>query len=420
MHYQKLLYDLKGHAHVDVWSPNNKIASNFFNFAVTQEVQYLLGNGAIFADPDTKKRLSGNGNDKHGREYAFDTQLQRAVKNACVGGVAFGFWNLDHLDVFAVTEFVPLYDEENGALKAGIRFWQLSDDKPLRATLYEIDGYTDYVKVNGTIRRIDEKKPYKIKIRATAADGIEIYGGENYASFPIVPLFANDRKTSELVGKRGTLDAFDLLNSNLVNNVDEGNYIYWAISNCGGMTDEDDQRFLEKMKTMHVAHVDGDGSGGASVQAHAVETPITATTEAIDTIKARLYEDFMCFNVSAVSSMSRTATEIRAAYQTLDTKCDMLEYCVATFVDKILELAGINDSVSFRRSKIVNQQEDISTLVSAAAYLDDDTITEQICYILGLGDKTDEIIKRRRAEEVERYRLAATQPDEGDNNDNNA
>ena len=36
------------------------------------------------------------------------------------------------------------------------------------------------------------------------------------------------------------------------------------------------------------------------------------------------------------------------------------------------------------------------------------------------ADKATEIIKKRRAEEVERYRLAANQPDEGDNNDNNA
>ena len=420
MHYQKLLYDMRGYAHTDYWAANHKIASNFFNFAITQEVQYLLGNGASFAKEDTKSKLGGTMSEKHGKRYAFDSQLQEAAKRACVDGVSFGFWNLDHLDVFAVTEFVPLYDEENGALKAGVRFWQLDEEKPLRATLYEIDGYTDYVKINGVIRKIDVKKPYIVKLRQTEADGIEIYAGDNYADFPIVPLWGNDRKVSELVGKQGTLDAFDLLNSNLVNNVDEGNYVYWAITNCGGMTDEDDQRFLEKMKTMHVAHVDDDGSGGANVQAHTIETPIVATTEAIATIKARLYEDFMALNTSDISASAKTATEIRAAYQALDSKCDALEYCIVDFVQKILSLAGINDTVSFKRSQIINKQEDVQTLLSAAQYLDDDTITEQICYLLGFGDKSTEIIKKRRAEEVERYRLAATQPDEEDDNDNNA
>ena len=41
-------------------------------------------------------------------------------------------------------------------------------------------------------------------------------------------------------------------------------------------------------------------------------------------------------------------------------------------------------------------------LLSAAEYLDDDTITEQVCNILGLGDRIDEIIANKRAEEVGR------------------
>lgn len=400
MHYEKLLYDIQGKAHTDKWSANHKIASNFFNFAITQENQYLLGNGAIFSKDDTKNKLSGSTESP----VPFDTQLQELGKSALIGGVSFGFWNLDHLEVFGVTEFVPLYDEENGTLMAGIRWWQVSADKPLRATLYEIDGYTDYIrKDNSNMEVLAEKRPYKLKIRSSTADGVIIYDGENYPTFPIVPLWGNDKKQSELVGRQGTLDAFDLLNSNLVNNVDEGNYIYWAITNCGGMDEIDDQKFIERMKTVHVAHVDGDGTGGANVEAHTVEAPIQATSEAIEVIKTRLYEDFMCMNIANISAGNKTATEIRAAYQPLDSKCDMYEYCVIKFVQKILQLAGIDDNVSFRRSKVVNQSDEITTILSAAEYLDSDTITEQICNILGISDQIDEIIKRKRGEEQSRF-----------------
>ena len=37
MKYEKIIYDLQGIAHNDEWTANHKIASNFFNFAVTQE-----------------------------------------------------------------------------------------------------------------------------------------------------------------------------------------------------------------------------------------------------------------------------------------------------------------------------------------------------------------------------------------------
>ena len=392
--YEKIIYDMRGDAHVDKWTPNHKIASNFFNFAITQENQYLLGNGATFTKDDTKAKLGDD----------FDTKLQDLGKKALVGGVAFGFFNLDHIDTFSLLEFVPLYDEENGALRAGIRFWQVSPDKPMRATLYEEDGYTDYLRANDKSARLHEKRPYKLKVRTSEADGEEIYDGENYPSFPIVPLWGHDKKQSELVGRQGTLDAFDLLNSNLVNNLDEANYIYWVLTNCGGMDEMDDAKFIEQLKTTHVGHADGDS--GATAEAHTIEAPYQASESAIQTIQRRLYEDFMCLDVNSLSAANKTATEIKAAYQPLDSKCDMYEYCVIEFVQKILKLAGIDDKVTFTRSKVANKSDEINTLLAAQAYLDDETIVEQVCQILGIADKTDEIIRKRRTEEQSRYEVA--------------
>ena len=391
--YEKIIYDMRGDAHVDKWTPNHKIASNFFNFALTQENQYLLGNGATFTKDDTKAKLGDD----------FDTKLQDLGKKALVGGVAFGFFNLDHIDTFSLLEFVPLYDEENGALRAGIRFWQVSPDKPMRATLYEEDGYTDYLMEKDKSAILHEKRPYKLKVRTSEADGEEIYDGENYPTFPIVPLWGNDKKQSELVGRQGTLDAFDLLNSNLINNLDEANYIYWVLTNCGGMDDIDDAKFIEQLKTTHVAHADGDS--GATAEAHTIEAPYQASESAIQTIQRRLYEDFMCLDVNSLSAANKTATEIKAAYQPLDSKCAMYEYCVIEFVQKILELAGIDDKVTFTRSKVVNKSDEINTLLAAQAYLDDETIVEQVCQILGIADKTDEIIRKRRTEEQSRFEV---------------
>ena len=392
--YEKIIYDMRGDAHVDKWTPNHKIASNFFNFAITQENQYLLGNGATFTKDDTKAKLGDD----------FDTRLQDLGKKALVGGVAFGFFNLDHIDTFSLLEFVPLYDEENGELRAGIRFWQVSPDKPMRATLYEEDGYTDYIRANDKSAMLHEKRPYKLKVRTSEADGEEIYDGENYPTFPIVPLWGNDKKQSELVGRQGTIDAFDLLNSNLVNNLDEANYIYWVLTTCGGMDDIDGAKFIEQLKTTHVAHADGDS--GATAEAHTIEAPYQASESAIQTIQRRLYEDFMCLDVNSLSAANKTATEIKAAYQPLDSKCDMYEYCVIEFVQKILELAGIDDKVTFTRSKVVNKSDEINTLLAAQAYLDDETLVEQVCQILGIADKTDEIIRKRRTEEQSRFEVA--------------
>ena len=138
-HYEKLLYDMQGRAHQDMYTANHKIASPFFGFVVNQEVSYLLGNGVTFQEESNKKKL--------GRDI--DQRVSQAAEYALIGGVSFGFWNLDHVEVFEITEFVPLYDEENGALAAGIRWWQVDPDKPLRCTLYEMDGFTEYKQDKG-------------------------------------------------------------------------------------------------------------------------------------------------------------------------------------------------------------------------------------------------------------------------------
>ena len=389
--YEKILYDQMGRAHVDLWTANHKIASSFFGFVVDQEVSYLLGNGVIFGKSQTKDKLG----------VEFDEAVQDALEFCRVAGTSFGFWNFDHLEVFKYTEFVPLYDEETGALMAGIRFWQLDPQKPLRATLYELDGYTEYIKRTGEdIAIMKEKQSYLKKITTSAAEGTEITDGGNYDGFPIVPMYANKAHKSALNGKRNTLDALDLATSNMVNNVDEGNLIYWVITNCGGMDDLDDAKFIERLKTLHVAHADGDS--GATATAHSIEAPFEGTSVTIDKLIKRLYEDFQAFDSAAVTASNQTATAIKASYVPLDMKVDKIERQVTRFINGILKLAGIDDSPSYQRNQIINKQEESQTIISQAQYFDDEYIRKKLLMINGDIDMYDEIVDRIDAEDVER------------------
>lgn len=389
--YEKIIYDMQGRAHRDMYTANHKIASSFFGFDVRQEVSYLLGNGVTFQNKATK--------DKLGKK--FDLEMVKAGKYALIAGVSFGFWNFDHVDVFKLREFVPLYDEENGALMAGIRFWQLSDDKPLRATLYEADGYTDYIQRKGEdMLALKEKRPYILHLRSTEADGTEIYDGENYPSFPIAPLKNGEDALSELTGKRNTVDALDLCTSNMVNNVDEGNLIYWVLTNCGGMNDMDDVKFVERLKTLHVAHADGDD--GVKAEAHTIEAPFQGTEATIDMLKRKLYEDFQAFDSSAVSAGNQTATAIAASYTPLDLKVDDFEASVTEFILGLLVVAGIDDAPSYTRSKIINRSEETQTILMGAEYYDDEYITKKLLTINGDADQYEAMMQRKAAEEMER------------------
>lgn len=395
--YEKLLFDLQGRAHKDMYTANHKISSGFFGLAVDQECSYLLGNGVTFQEDGTKEKL--------GRD--FDQDMVEAGTAALVAGVSFGFWDLDHIQVFQLTEFAPLYDEENGALMAGVRFWQVAPDKPLRATLYELDGYTEYLQPkNRDMEVLRPKRPYIQLVRQSAVDGTEIYDGENYPGFPIVPL-KNREGRSELLGRRNTLDALDLVSSQMVNNVDEGNLIYWVIQNCGGMDDLDDAKFLDRLRTTHVAHVDADE--GATVEPHSIEAPYNGTSAAIDMLQKKLYQDFQAFDASAVSAGNQTATAIKACYVPLDLKTDRFEVEVTRFLHGILALAGIDDEPSYTRNQIINKNEEIQSVLLGASYFDDEYITKKLLTILGDADQYDELMERKAAEDLGRLGAEETE-----------
>ena len=407
--YQKLLYEVSGKAVPDNFSANYKLSRNFFEYFVTQQNQYLLGNGATFLNDSTKEKLGKD----------FDEKLQEAGEKALIEKVAFGFWNYDHLDVFGYTEFVPLYDEEDGMLKAGIRFWQIDTTKPLRATLYELDGYTEYIwRAGEDASVLQDKQSYKVTIVSTPADGITIAEGENYPSFPIVPLWANKKHNSEFVGLREQIDCYDLIKSGFANSVDEASFVYWTLQGAGGMDDIDLEKFVNHMRTVHASVVEEDG---AHAESHMIEAPYASREALLDRLRSDLFEDYMALDVKSISDGAVTATQIKSAYEPVNSKADKYEYCVLHFVDKILELAGITDEqVTFTRSVIVNTSEEVQNVIMSASYLESDYITRKLLTLLGDGDLADDMITQMESENLNRmYGMTSTTEEVEEEESNN-
>lgn len=384
--YRKLLYDLRGNAVNDRFTANHKCASNFFSRFVTQEVAYLLGNGVDFEDETTKQKLGAD----------FDARIYDAGKIALVQGCAFGFFNHDHVEVYELLEFAPLYDEEDGYLKAGVRYWQLDHDKPIRYTLFELDGYTEYIKrKNQAIEVMKSKQAYLQHIHKSVADGDVLVGTSNYIGFPIVPLWGNKYKQSELIGMRENIDCYDLIKSGFANDLDDASLIYWTLENAGGMDDIDLAQFVERMKTIKAAAVDG-----VKAEAHTLDVPYEGRETYLTRLENDLYNDFMALNVTQIAAGNITATQIMAAYEPLNNKADEFEFCLIDFIQSLLMIAGIDDYPSFKRSQIVNQTEETEKVLLAASYLDDETILKKLPWLT--PEEVDEIIKRKASEEIDR------------------
>lgn len=373
MAFQKMLYNMHGQQVPDMWSANYKLRTHFFRRFITQQVQYVLSNGVTFQKKDTK--------DKLGKK--FDTQMQRAAKKAMVDHVSFLFWNLDHVEVFCFADtptdpgFAPIYDADTGALRAGVRYWHPAD-KVTRATLYEEDGYTEYIKEEDKISIVAEKRSYKKTTISSKADGVSGERNENYSAFPIVPLYANDLHESELEGHRESIDCYDYIKSGMANDIDDTSGFYWVLKNSGGMDDVDLAKFRERMHTVKVATMDDDN---ASAEAHTLDVPVEAREKMLELLKADLYSDFQIVNVEALSASAKTATEIRAAYQPMDDKCGDFEYFLIDAIQNILSLAGIDDEPSFKWNRIANQTEETNMVMSAAPVLGDELTLKKLPFL---------------------------------------
>lgn len=387
--YEKFVIDGMGRLTQDVYSPNHKIATKIFNRLVTQENLVLTGNGITWNNEDTKERLGKN----------FDRQIYKAVRSALVERAAYGFWNLDHLEVYEFKEFVALIDEEDGAIKAGIRFWQIDPTKPLRATMFELDGYTDYIwsKDHPEGQILHEKRPYIIKVAKSDADGEEILEEDNYPSFPVVPLYGNEMHQSELIGQRGKIDAFDLISSGYVNDED-AEILYWTVTGCGGMDDNDLLQMLDRLRKVKATTVENDGQ----IQSHVVDVPYQGKEAILDRLEKQIYRDAMALNTDDIANGAVTATQIEASYEPLNQKLDLLEMQVLDFIDGILELAGIDDEATFTRSKLVNRTEEIQALVSAGMYLEQDYVVEKIMTLLGDKDRVQDSLNKINEDDMQR------------------
>lgn len=378
--YVQSIFDLSGSKLVDFTASNSKIASNFFHRLNTQRVMYSLGKGVSFIGPDE----GGDDTTKGMLGPHFDHDLQTATYYALIHGVSFGFWNLDRLFVFPLTEFAPLWDEFDGTLRAGVRFWQLDETRPIQAVLYEEDGYTRYVSGQSSeadsgdivLRLTEEKRPYIETVATIPVEGFEqVIAGENYSSLPVVPLWGSRLHQSTLVGMRQAIDSYDLIRSGFANDLTDCAQIYWMISNAGGMDDASLERFRDRLKLQHVAVVDSDQ--GQSVQAYTQEPPYQARKQYLDDIRSEIYEDFGGLDVHTVAA-GATNDHIDAAYQPLDENASDLEYQVSEFVQQILALMGIEDQPVFKRSRISNQTEQVSMVVQEAEWLDHETILRHL------------------------------------------
>lgn len=448
-----MIRDAIGRLVKDDWSPNFKMPSNFYHALTVQRDMFLLGNGVNWSgrtltvddsypgairkwiwDDTNKDNPKGHyewqvtidvgTSDRLGK--SFDSELVNGGKMAMDGAVSFGFWNVNHIEFFRVGDsvgnpaFVPIWDRFNGdTLKAGIRFWYINEannQQVLYATLYEIDGLTEYIWDDGNGRVRTPKRPYIQSYQENDAEGRNNVRYSNYKRLPIIPLWANKQHVSEIERLRRHIDVYDLNLNGIANDLSD-EIIFWILQGAAGFDDVETMQFINKIRSQHVADIPPD----SEVQPVPVNPPIEGKSALLTRLEHDIYKIFSALNIDEIKGGAITATQIRAAYEDFNQVTDDYETQISTFLDSLLELIGVEDTPTFTRSLLINVEETSSIVLQSAQHLSDEYVTKKILELLGDGDKFEMVQNQKQAEQMSRLQIASADEDEdeeseGENN----
>lgn len=419
----RVIYNMAGLPEPDFTASNMKIMDNTIHRLVTDRCSYSLGNGVsfpgrhkeikdgttVFVDP--VKDILGD---------KFDRALKRTAYWALSNSAAYLYVHMGRrkqewqYTLFKKTEFLPLYDEETGDLRGGVRFWSIDWGKrPITAVLYLENGYIKYkTKPDefsiASLQQAEDLRPYIETVQTSEAFGEEVVGSETLTRLPIFPLYSGEMRNSALDRLRDTIDATDMVLSGFVNDIHDIPQVYWLISGAMGMSEAQKRQLLDRLILQHMAVVDGENS---NIQGFTQDIPYEAREKCLDRLHNKMYEKYGGFDVHTIEA-GATNDHIEAGYWPMDEEADDFEYEIIDFVQAILEMMGQTEGTTpiFKRNRVSNQKEQTEMVVSAANWLDDQTILEKLPFIS--VDEVDDILARKDGESFSRFEDMQTDEEE--------
>ena len=349
-------YNSAGIKEEDRFRADNRVANEFYPKIVRQANSYLLSNGVT-----TDDRI------KEGLGNTFDVKLRNAGTSAIVDGVSWAYCYTDgkdfQTDIFKGTEVIPLHDELTNELMLAIRFWKVSEEKPMYIEVYEVDGKTTYKQTgDDDLTVVIPKTSYRFKIKADSISK-QITDTSNWSVLPLFPLYSNDLKTSSMTpALKSKLDLYDIVLSDFGNNLEDNADIYWVLRNYKG---QDIGEFLADFKKFKAIPVDDQGDA----HMEQTEVPYEARRIALEIIRKEIFNSAMALDTSILSGGSLTNVAIKANMTDLDLKTDLFENNAIEFVDNIINLyleysnQNIPYEINFIRRSLVNDTEVVDNIV---------------------------------------------------------
>jgi hypothetical protein len=151
--------------------------------------------------------------------------------------------------------------------------------------------------------------------------------------------------------------------------------------------------FMKQLKMYKAVPVGDDGE----VTAQQLTIPVEARKTFLDILRKDIYESSMSVDMSQLSGGSITNVYIKAMFTDLELKVDEFENEVRKFIFHLLTFINENDNknftdqMTFDRSKLMNEIENIEILMKLQGILSLQTIRELLPYDIDLAQESERI-----------------------------
>lgn len=407
LNYKLYYYNADGNLVEDKNRSNIKICHPFFTELVDQCVQYMLSGKDSFVVSDIPE-LQDELNNYFGED--FKSELSEALTDCCSNGFGYmySYKNADDRTSFVYADAMGVVEvraKDTDDHTEYVIYWYVDrvdkgQKKIKRIQVWDKTQVTYFVQVDDGKIIKDEDEPLNPRPHIVyEKDNEEGKFGDSLGYIPFFRIDNNRKQTSHLKSIKALIDDYDLMACGLSNNlqdISEGLYV------VKGFQGDNLEEMIQNIKTKKHIGVEPDGD----VDIKTVNVPVAARQAKLEIDEKNIYRFGMGFNSAQFGDGNITNVVIRSRYALLDLKCNKLETKVKAFLKKLVkivltEINDINETdyqvndvyFQFTREVMTNaadnaliekteaetQQIRMTTILNAAARLDDDTVLQAIC-----------------------------------------
>jgi SPP1 family phage portal protein len=406
-----MTYKVNNQEYDDPNRSNYKVSHNFHKPIVDQKTQYLLKNVKIDSkDNYTKSVLASYFDNKFGKK------LLEYGKEASNKGIAWWYPFVDEFGEFKFMKFpsetiIPIWDTKTQtSLVQFIRYYDVDfvDKKGKEMKRFKVEVY-DHEKITYYQQDSDNTFYFDSSISTNPSyyNTVEKVTGVEYQSWndvPLIPLFNNEKQRSDLSIYKSLIDAYDLIESDSVNNLADIQDVIWVLENYGG---ESLSEFMVNLKVKKSISVEE----GGDARPVTFEIPYLARENVLNRLKKNTWSMAQGVDTTSndmISVNSGKALEI--LYNSLDMKCNEFELQVREALDRLLDFINkylkmnnkkpIDKSkvdMTFKRQKISNSKEKQEGLSKISGNISKRTFLQQLDFI----DDPDAELEQMKKEQEE-------------------